>query len=159
VATTRPSFTRRTTLLAVATAAIVFVAISILLARAFGAEGAERSAIVTLVQAEARGDAAGATGLIADCTQQPACRQRIAQDAAALKHPGSVSILQLEPSTSFALAGSTGTARIAWRADGSLPIVQCVRVQHTGNVFIGLHVKLLALTARLPSASTCPARF
>jgi hypothetical protein len=137
----------------------VFVAISVLLARAFGAEGAERSAIETLVQAEARGDAAGAAALITGCAQEPACRQRLAQDAATLKRPGAVAILQLEPSTSFALVGSTGTARVAWRADGSLPIVQCVRAQHTGNVITGLHVKLLAVTARLPGAATCPTRF
>lgn len=157
MARTRRSFSRRATLLGVAAAAVVFVAISILLARAFGAEGAERSAIETLVQAEGRGDAAGAASLITGCTQE--CRQRLAQDVAALKRPGSVAILQLEPSSSFVLVGSTGTARVAWRAGGSLPIVQCVRVQHTGNVITGLHVKLLAVTGRLPGAATCPARF
>jgi hypothetical protein len=145
--------------LAVAAATVLFLAISILLARAFGAEGAERSAIVSLVQAEARGDASSATSLIVACSQRPACRQRLAQDVAALRHSGSVSILQLQPSTSFSLASSTGTARVAWSVGGSLPIVQCVRVQHTGNVISGLHVKLLALTPRLPSNATCPARF
>jgi hypothetical protein len=137
----------------------VFVAVSAMLARAFNAEGAERAAITSLVQAEAHGDPGAAVALIEGCGRDPRCRRQMSASVARLKHPGAVSILELQPSTSFALTGSTGTARVAWRAGGSLPVVQCVRVRHSGNVVSGLHVRLLAITGRLPGNATCGGRF
>jgi hypothetical protein len=52
-----------------------------------------------------------------------------------------------------------GTARVAWRAGSSLPIVQCVRVRRAGDVFGGLTVQLLAISVRIKSDSSCPARY
>jgi hypothetical protein len=137
----------------------VLVVVSSLLARAFNAEGAERAAITSLVQAEAGGDPGAAVALIEGCGRNPGCRRQVSADVSRLRHPGTVSILELQPSTSFALTGSTGTARVAWRAGGSLPVVQCVRVRHSGNVVSGLHVSLLAITGRLPGTATCGGRF
>ena len=84
---------------------------------------------------------------------------RVAQDAAALRRSGSVSILTLDPSAGFSLSSTLGTARVAWRAGGSLPIVQCVRVRRAGNALSGLHVELLEISARIKSDAGCPARY
>ncbi len=130
--------------------------ISALLARVFSANGAEQSAITALVKAEAAGDAQAMALKIDRCSQQASCRSRVATNAAALKRSGTVSIIQLQPSTSFSLGPKVGTARVAWSAGGSLPIVQCVRVRRSGNVLSGLRVHLLEISLRIKSDSTCP---
>ena len=140
-------------------AIVLFIVISALLARVFSAESAERSAITSLVKAEARGDRAYVIDQISGCASDPSCRERIAADVAAIEHRGSVSILTLQPSSSFSPTGSLGTARVAWDVGGSLPITQCVRVRRTGNALSGLRVQLLAITPRLQADATCPARF
>lgn len=150
---------RRAYVLAIAAAIVVFLIISALLARAFSANGAEQAAITSLVTAEAHGDAGAIIAAISGCRTSSACRQRAAENAARLKHSGSISILSLNPSTSFSIAGTVGTARVAWNVGGSLPRTQCVRVRRTGNVLSGLRVDLLAVTPRLASDAVCPARF
>jgi hypothetical protein len=149
---------RRAYLLAIAAGIVVFLVISALLARAFSASSAEQSAVTALVRAEARGDVDAVMDSILNCRGSAACQRRAASNAAGLKHPGTVSILQFTPSTSFSIAGTEGTARVAWNVGGSLPITQCVRVRRTGNVLSGLHVQLLAVTPRLAADAVCPAR-
>jgi hypothetical protein len=150
---------RRKVVSLVALGVLVFLVISALLARAFSANSAEQSAITDLVRAEAAGNEAGMLTRIEGCAQSASCRARVAQDAAALKRPGTVSIINLQPSTSFSLAGLTGTARVAWRAGSSLPIVQCVRVRRSGDVVSGLHIHLLELSARIKTNGACPSRY
>jgi hypothetical protein len=143
----------------IALGVLAFLAVSALLARVLSVDGAERSAITALVQAEARGDAAGMEARIQRCGASAACRARVAADAAALKRPGDVAIIQLTPSAGFSLSSTLGTARVAWRADGSLPVVQCVRVRRAGDAISGLHVELLELSAKIKSDADCPTRF
>jgi len=150
---------RRAYLAIIVLVVAALLAASALLARAFSAEGAERSAITALVQAQARGDIDGMLARIHGCAASAACRQRVAANAAVLRRPGSVSILQLLPSAGFSLAGTLGTARVAWRAAGSLPVVQCARVRRTGDVISGLQVQVLAISARIGTSADCPARF
>ena len=150
---------RRTYLVAIAAAIILFLVISALLARVFSANSAERSAITMVVKAEARGDAGGVIAAITGCRTTPPCRLRATLLAAALRHPGAVSIIQLQPSTSFSIGPTSGTARVAWNVGGSLPIVQCVRVRRTGNAISGLRVELLEVSRRIKSDTACPARF
>ena len=142
-----------------AVAVVLFVAISALLARAFSVDGAERSAITDLIQAQARGDQNAMLDQISGCRAESACRARVADDLAALAHSGAVSIIQIQPSAGFSLGGTLGTARVAWNAGGSLPIVQCVKVRRAGNVLRGLHVELLEISKRIPSDQACPARY
>jgi hypothetical protein len=150
---------RRLYLLLIAAAVLVFVVVSALLARVWSAESAERSAITQLVSDEARGDQAATLRRIEGCAASSTCRAGVAADVAALKHGGSVSILQLLPSSGFSIGETRGIARVAWNVGGSLPIVQCVSVRRTGNVLSGLHVQLLAVTGRLQNSdSTCPSR-
>ncbi len=150
---------RRAYIVAIAVAIVLFLVISALLARVFSANSAEQSAITTLVTAEARGDTSAIVDAIAGCRTAPACRRRASEVAAALKHPGAVSIIQLQPSTSFSIAATSGTARVAWNVGGSLPIVQCVRVHRAGNVLSGLRIELLEVSRRIKSDTACPARF
>lgn len=150
---------RRYLMTLIALGALVFLAISALLARAFSANGAEQSAITDLVRAEAAGNQVAMLARIEGCAQSAFCRARVAHDAVALRRSGEVSIINLQPSTSFSLSGTVGTARVAWRAGSSLPVVQCVRVRRSGDVISGLHVQLLELSARIKSDSACPVRY
>jgi hypothetical protein len=150
---------RRVYFIAIAVAVIGFLAASALLARVFSANSAEQSAITGLVEDEARGDSGAVVDDIAGCRASASCRARAAALAASLTRNGAVSIIQLQPSTNFSLAGTEGTARVAWNAGGSLPIVQCVRVRRSGNAISGLKVELLEVSHRIKSDAACPARF
>jgi hypothetical protein len=150
---------RRLYLGLIALGILLFLAISALLARAFSVDGAERAAITSLVQAEARGDQAGVVSTITGCAASNACRARLVATVAPLRRPGHVTIIQIQASAGFSLTGTLGTARVAWSAGSSLPIVQCVRVRRAGNAISGLHVELLAITPRIASDSDCPSRF
>ncbi len=138
---------------------LLFLVISALLARVFSANSAEQSAITSLVQSEAKGDVNAVLSEVFGCRSDPSCRRRAATNAAALKRPGAVSIIQLHPSTSFSIGGTEGTARVAWTAGSSLPIVQCVKVRRAGNPISGLRVELLVVSVRIPSGADCPAHY
>jgi hypothetical protein len=140
-------------------AVLLFLVVSAVLARVFSANSAEQSAITSLVQSEAKGDVNGILDQIRGCRTDPSCRQRAAVNAAALRRAGAVSIIQLQPSTSFSLGGSEGTARVAWNVGSSLPIVQCVKVRRAGNPITGLSVQLLEVSKRIQSDAACPAHF
>ncbi len=150
---------RRVYVVGIVVGIVLFLAISAVLARVFSANGAEQSAITSLVQSEAKGDVNAILDEVRGCRTDPACRQRASVNAAALKRAGSVSIIQLQPSTSFSLGGTEGTARVAWDVGSSLPIVQCVKVRRAGNPISGLSVELLDVSRRITSTSACPARF
>jgi hypothetical protein len=150
---------RRLYLVLIVLGVLVFIGVSALLARAWGVDGAERSAITDLVRAEARGDQSGVVARIKGCDQSPACRARISTDVAALSRPGSFSILQLQTSSGFSLTGSTGIARVAWKAGSSLPVVQCVRVRRAGDVLHQWRIELLELSTRIRSDADCPRTF
>jgi hypothetical protein len=151
---------RRTYLLLIGLGILAFLVISALLARVFSTDGAERTAITGLVQAEARGDPQGMASRLQACGASAACRAQVAQLSSTLHRAGSVSILQLQPSTGFSLVGTTGVARVAWDvSSNSLPVVQCVRVRRAGDAIHGLQVQLLAISGRIKSDADCPARF
>jgi hypothetical protein len=137
---------------------IAFLVISALLARALSVDGAERSAVTSLVQAEARGDIGAAQRQIERCNVTPGCRAQITSNVATLRRPGAVTVLQLEASAGFTLGSTLGTARVAFRIGDSNPIVQCVRVRRAGNVLSGLQIELLSVGAPLKGDATCPGR-
>src|SRR5438270_10394164 len=150
---------RRLRIVLIAVGVLLFLAISALLARALSVDGAERSAITALVQDEAHGDAAGMQARILGCRTSASCHARVAADIGVLRRPGDISILELNQSAGFSLSSTVGTARVAWRAGASLPIVQCVRVKRAGSVLSGLHVELLKISLRIKSDQDCPARY
>jgi hypothetical protein len=150
---------RRWIIVSVVVGIIVFLALSALLARAFNVGDAEDAAITSLVQAEARGDTAEAISLVTGCRASTACRARATANTAALRHAGSVSIAEINPSSTFSVVSTTGTARVAWVAGNSLPRVQCLRVRHAGSVIEGFTIQLLTVSRRIASDSDCPRRF
>jgi hypothetical protein len=150
---------RRVYIVGIAVGILLFLVISALLARVFSANSAEQSAITSLLQAEANGDVNAIVDQVQGCRTDPACRHRAAANAVALKHAGAVSIIQLQPSTSFSLGGTEGTARVAWDVGSSLPIVQCVKVRRAGNPISGLTVQLLEVSKRIHSDAACPAHY
>lgn len=143
----------------IALAVVLFLAISAVLARGFSVGGAEDAAITDLIKAEARGDTAAVISLISGCRTDPACRTRAATLTASLRHPGAVMIATLQPSASFSLTASVGTARVAWLAGSTLPRTQCVRVRHAGSVIQGFTVQLLRVSVRIATDADCPSHF
>ena len=154
-----PAVARRTKILLGALGLLIFLVISALLARALSVDGAERSAITALIEAEARGDAHSMLTGITGCAARAGCPGRVAANAKALARHGSVSILTLDPSAGFSLGGTLGTARVAWKTQSSLPITQCVRVRRAGGVLKGYRIELLAISPRIATNGVCTSVF
>lgn len=138
---------------------IVFLAITAVLSRVLSLDGAERTAIIGLLQSQARGDAAGVVRQIHGCSGNPACTQRADENASRLRRRGSVKVLELGSSAGFSLGSTVGTSRVAWRAGNALPVVQCVRVRRAGNALSGFHIELLEISRRIKTDADCPARY
>jgi hypothetical protein len=137
-------------------ALVGFLAISFGLARVLSANGAERSAIERLLAAQARGDAAELVARIDGCAARPACRASARANARRLRSGGEVQIVRLDPSTSFSLGGTDGTARVVWRTPSRATVVQCVRVRRAGDVLRGLRIELHALSRPIRRTASCP---
>jgi hypothetical protein len=150
---------RRRTILLIVIGIALFLVISALLTRALSVGDAENTAITDMVKAEARGNVSQVVAAVDGCRQSASCRARGAANASGLKRPGAVSIIQIQESAGFSLGSTLGTARVAWLVGSSLPIVQCVRVRHAGNVLQGFSIQLLEVSARIKSDTACPPRF
>jgi len=154
-----PAVSRRRRLLLLALAVVVFVLISALLARVLSANGAERAAVIEVLNAQARGDASAVRGLIAHCAAGSPCQAQMSGVVARVRRPGRVLVLGYEASSGFSLGGTSGVARVAWRTDQAVkPVVQCVTVQRTGNPVTGLGIELMALSAPIGNETSCPAK-
>ncbi len=146
---------RRVTLVTAAVFGLfVFLGISFLLARALTGEGAERSRVLDVVRAEARGDAQAVLGKLPACSREPACVRVTRDRVARLQRPGTVQILSYQPSVRVTMTRRSGTGRVAWRAGGSLPVVQCVKAQREGPLSGG-GVELLALSDPIGLQASC----
>ena len=135
---------------------VLFLAISVMLAQILGVGGAERNASTRLIAAEARGDVGAMLRSIDGCAVTPRCRQLAVQNAARLRRPGHVQILNYASSKSFSVGSTHGTARIAWRVPGRTPVVQCIEVHRNGNPITGFKVHLLSLGTPIRSDASCP---
>src|SRR5436190_13044300 len=138
---------------AVALGIIAFLAISALLARWLTVDNAERDQVTRLLQAQARGDAPGMLRELDGCTA--ACAGQVRANARRLRRPGSLQIVLYESSTSHALSSRTGETRVVWKTPDTLTVVQCVRVQRTGNALGGLKVSLLGVSGPRPRTAGC----
>jgi hypothetical protein len=138
----------------VAVGAIVFLAISLLLARYLSTENRERDAIFALLRDQARGDTDAMLKRLSACDAR--CRANVAYDARRLKRAGDVKILAYGSSTSYALGHAEGPTRVAWTiVDRQLPVVQCVQVERTGNVLTGSTINLRRLSVPIDPQGTC----
>jgi hypothetical protein len=146
---------RRVTLItAIAFGSFVFLGISFLLARALTGSGAERSRVLDVVQAEARGDADAVLEQLPACAAEPACARVTRERVAALKRPGEVEILTYRPSVRVTMTRRSGTGRVAWRAGSSRPVVQCVKARREGPL-TGGGVELLAISKPISLDAGC----
>jgi hypothetical protein len=141
--------------IAIGFAAFLFLGLSGLLARALTGAGTERSDVLALVQAQARGDATAVLDALPDCRVEPACANLMRERVDQLRRPGDVEILTYTPSVQVALTTRTGLGRVAWRANGSQPVVQCVRVRREGPL-TGADVELITISAPIGGAESCP---
>jgi hypothetical protein len=133
----------------------VFLGISAMLARALSATGTERSRVLDVVRAEARGDIKTVLQNTPACAQEPACAAATRAFVSELKRPGDVQILQYRPSAQMPITNGIGTGRVAWRAGESNPMVQCVRVRREGPLS-GAGVELLSISAPIGNEASCP---
>jgi hypothetical protein len=134
----------------------VFLGISLMLARALSATGTERSRVLEIARAQARGDARAVLAETPACAREPACAAATEAFVARLKRPGDVAILQYTPSIQLPLTNATATGRVAWRAGSGLPVVQCVRVRREGPLS-GAGVELLSISPPIGNEASCPA--
>jgi hypothetical protein len=155
VVITRPRALKR--VLVISLAVLLFLAVSLLLARFLEVENTERDADLALIQAQARGDVASMIAQLSGCSRHPA-RVTTARANASnprLRRAGAVKILSLKSSTSYSPAGATGKTRLAWTVIGKLPVVQCIEVRRSGNFLKGESVALLSLSAPIPNEADC----
>jgi hypothetical protein len=134
----------------------VFLGISLMLARALSATGTERSRVLEIARAQARGDARAVLAETPACAREPACAAATEAFVTRLKRPGDVAILQYTPSIQLPLTTATATGRVAWRAGSGLPVVQCVRVRREGPLS-GAGVELLSISPPIGNEASCPA--
>ena len=139
---------------AIAFGVVVFLTISLLLARGLSGAGVERAKTLEVLEAQARGDAAAVLARLPACRREPACVTVTRARVRRLARPGAVEILNYEPSVGLALTRRVGTGRVAWRAGEALPVVQCVRVRREGPL-TGGEAELLALSDPIPRESGC----
>jgi len=138
----------------IAVAVVVFLAISVVLARWLSTEGVERDKVHTLLQAQARGDAAAMLDQLHGC--DAGCRATVAHDARTLKRRGAVKIVSYESGTSYALGAATGKTRVAWTSlQQGLVEVQCVTVRRSGSALAGRSVTLLRISAPIDRQGSC----
>ena len=146
---------RRVTLVTAAVFGLfLFLGISVLLARALTGEGAERSRVLEVLRAQARGDAGAVLEKLPACSREPACARVTRDRVARLARPGKVQILTYRPSVRVTMTRRSGTGRVAWRAGGSLPVVQCVKARREGPL-TGGGVELLALSDPIRLQGSC----
>jgi hypothetical protein len=128
-----------------------------LLARFLSVENAERTEVVALLQAEAKGDLNGMLVRLDGCRASPTCVAGARADASdpRVRRAGAIKILQLESPTAYSLSDASGRTRVAWTVIGKLPVVQCVDVRRSGSFIAGIHVHLLAISAPISGEGRC----
>jgi hypothetical protein len=138
------------------TAAVVFLAVSLGLARWLTTENQERGDVVALLQAQARGDERGMFSRLQGCARDAACAAAVQRNARRLRRAGEVKILAYDSATSYALGGARGLTRVAWTViDRGLPVVQCVDVERRGTVLAGRAITLHRLSPPIDRQASC----
>lgn len=133
----------------------VFLGISALLAKALSGAGTERAEVLTVLEAQARGDADEVLRHLEACRRNPTCARLTRARVQRLRRPGEVQIVRYDPSVQVALTRQAGTARVVWRTTRErMPVVQCVKVRREGPL-TGGRTDLLALTEPLALQGSC----
>ena len=133
----------------------VFLGISALLAKALSGAGTERAEVLTVLEAQARGDADAVLATLDACRKQQVCARITRARVAKLRRPGEVEIVRYDPSIQVALTRQAGTARVVWRTKQErFPVVQCVKVRREGPL-TGGRTELLALSDPIGLQGEC----
>ena len=142
-------------MLVIAFGVFVFLGISLLLARALTGSGAERTKVLDVLRAQARGDATAVLAQLPTCARSPTCARITRARTAKLARPGSVQILNYEPSVQLTFTDRSGAGRVAWRTSArAFPVVQCVFVERQGPL-TGGGVKLVSISNPIGLESPC----
>lgn len=141
-------------LLLIAAAVAALLAVSFFVARWLNNDTTERSRVTQLLRAQAHGNAAAMLGIL-QCPDA-ACEAFARTNARRLRGRGELKIALYQTRTGHALASRTGQTRVVWFTPGRLTTVQCVLVRRTGDVFAGMTVSLLRLSAPIGRESGCP---
>ncbi len=140
---------------AIAFGIFVFLGVSALLAKALSGAGNERAEVLTVLEAQARGDADAVLQRLDACRRQPVCVRLTRARVEKLKRAGQVEIVRYDPSIQVALTRQAGTARVVWRTtEERFPVVQCVKVRREGPLSGG-RSDLLALTDPIGLQGSC----
>src|SRR5688572_30571588 len=101
--------------------AVVFLTISLLLARGLSGAGVERARTIEVLEAQARGDARAVLARLPACRRVPACVTGAERRVRRLAGPGEVEVLSFQPSSRLTVTRQTGSARVAWRVGEGPP--------------------------------------
>jgi hypothetical protein len=138
--------TRRQRLLLIAFGLFVFLGVSLLLTRALVGAGAERSGVLEVLRAQARGDAGAVLDRLSECRRSETCSRLVRTRTAKLRRPGKVQILKFDPSVQVTFTNQSGAARVVWRTDAErFPVVQCLFVRRQGPL-TGGGVELVSIS-------------
>lgn len=136
---------------------VAFIGFSFGLARVLSARAAERTALESLIADQAAGRGSEVTDSIGGCSNDPDCAKRVEAMVGRVAAPDDVvKVLQITQGTPLSPGGGSGVARIAWRTEGSLPVVQCVVVRRTGDVVSGFSLDLVAVSRPIGREASCP---
>jgi hypothetical protein len=138
-------------------AVVLFLLVSIELARYLSASGTERNAVYELLQAQSAGDTEAMLERLDGCEANPRCVAQVRRNAARLDSGGRPKILLLQSGAAYKLKTTTGLSRVAWTAlDVQSPTyVQCITVRKSWSVVHGARVSLRAIGPRIGSEAPC----
>ncbi len=130
---------------------------SFVVARWINNDTVERARVVDLLRAQMRGDAAEMLRRLEDCAD-PACADVVRDNARRLRRDAELKVALYQSQTAHALRSRTTYTRVVWFPAGreAETTVQCVLVRRDGNVFAGMTVSLLRVTAPIGRESSCP---
>jgi hypothetical protein len=136
---------------------LLFLVVSIELARYLSASGTERGAVISLLRAQARGDAVSMLDQLDACAQDPPCVAQVRRNAARLRARGQPKILLLESDSAYTLKSSTGLTRVVWAdiEDNGPTYVQCVKVRKQWSFIDGATVSLRRIGPRIGNEASC----
>ncbi len=141
--------------LLIAAAVVALLVASFFVARWLNNDSVERAKVTKLLEAQIRGDADAMLRRLEGC-EDAACVAVVRRNAARLRAAGELKIPLYQSQTARALSSSTRFTRVVWFTPGRLTTVQCVLVRREGDVFAGMTVSLLRVTAPIGRQSSCP---
>jgi len=138
-------------------AVVVLLAASFFVARWINNDTVERARVVELLRAQSRGDAADMLRRLDGC-KDAACVTVVRANAGKLRRDAELKVALYQSQTAHALRSRTKFTRVVWFPAGreAETTVQCVLVRRKGNVFAGMTVSLLRVTAPIGRESSCP---